>query len=374
MPAPIAAQLTRRGWLRRAAIGFTAAAASPWLPALAARAAGDPARKRSCILLWMSGGPSQIDTFDPKPEHENGGPFKPLETAVPGLYLGEHLPRMAQQAQHLAILRSMTSKEGDHSRATLHLRTGYPPLGPIEYPTLGSLLSKELGSDDAAIPNFVSIAPPRFLAPQAFGPGYLGPKHAALEVGAAGNRNNASLRVANLSPPAGLTDAQQADRLRLLNAASSEFAATRPGSFVDSHAESYRAAQRVMQSSARGAFELGEEPLALRDAYGRHPFGQGCLLARRLVERGVPFIEVSLNGVEGNPTFGWDTHNDNFTNVKRLCEVLDAGWSMLLTDLQQRGLLESTLVVWMGEFGRTPKINRTNGRDHFPQAWSAAAP
>lgn len=371
-PRPgIRSRFSRRDWLRLTSMGIASGSAVPWLPALAEQAGGDPGRKRSCILLWMSGGPSQIDTFDPKPEHANGGPLQPLETSVPGIWIGEHLPRLTRELNDMAILRSMTSNEGDHARATMHLKTGYPPVGPIEYPTLGSLLSKELGHDDAAIPNYVSVAPARSLAPKAWQPGYLGPRYAALEVGSASNRENASLAVANLSPLSGVTDEQQDARRRLWTASVSEFQKGRSGAFTQSHAESYRAAERLMQSTARRAFELEREPLALRDSYGRHPFGQGCLLARRLVQRGVPFVEVSLNGVQGNTAFGWDTHNDNFASIQRLCQVLDAGWSALLSDLRQRGLLASTLVVWMGEFGRTPHINRNNGRDHFPQAWSA---
>jgi len=136
------------------------------------------------------------------------------------------------------------------------------------------------------------------------------------------------------------------------------------------HQIAYRRAVRLMESEAAAAFDLDAEPSALRDAYGRNRFGQGCLMARRLVQRGVPFVEVSLNGVEGNAGLGWDTHVDNFQTVRKLSETLDPAWATLLRDLQERGLLESTLVVWMGEFGRTPVINANGGRDHFPAAWS----
>ena len=149
-----------------------------------------------------------------------------------------------------------------------------------------------------------------------------------------------------------------------------DFQETRPGVSPASHKDAYLRAVKMMRSPAAKAFELDEEPAAVRDAYGRNPFGQGCLLARRLVERGVPFVEVTLSGVDGRNSLGWDTHAQNFDAVKSLCGVLDSGWATLMTDLRSRGLLDDTLIVWMGEFGRTPKINESAGRDHFPNAWS----
>jgi hypothetical protein len=370
-------QLNRRDWLRLTSAGFFAGAMSPWLPALAETAAADPSRTRSCILLWMSGGPSQLDTFDPKPEHENGGEFQPIDTSVPGIQICEHLPQVAQQMQDLAIIRSMSTREGDHTRATYLARTGYLPQGPIRYPTMGSLFSKELGSSDAELPNFVSIAPNRFISPGAYGPGFLGPAYAPLIVGnasltpGAAMQQQEALQVRNIDLPAGVDERQLGDRLGLLETLQSNFHAQRPDVTVESHRLAYDKAVRMMRSQAVGAFTLDEEDDTLRDAYGRNPFGQGCLLARRLVERGVPFVEVSLNSAEGAGAIGWDTHQDNFNGVKALCEVLDPAWATLMSDLKQRGLLESTLVIWMGEFGRTPQIaaDRT-GRDHFPAAWS----
>jgi hypothetical protein len=272
--------------------------------------------------------------------------------------------------EHMAILRSMSTREGDHARAMLNLRTGYAPGGPVRYPTLGSVLSKELGSGDAEIPNYVSISSNRSPSPGAFGPGFLGPRHAPLEVGASGNIRDTNLTVTNLAAPESIGEEQQDARRRLWLLSEAEFNMTRPGLTAQSHSEAYLAAQRLMRSKAHGAFELDQEPPRLREVYGRNQFGQGCLLARRLVERGVPFVEVALAGIEGNPVLAWDTHTNNFENVRRLCDVLDAAWATLLADLHQRGLLASTLVVWMGEFGRTPQINRNQGRDHYPQAWS----
>ena len=363
--------LHRREWLRLTSCGLAAASASGWFSALADQAAGVPARRRSCILLWMPGGPSQIDTFDPKPEHSNGGSLKAIETSVPGVVVSEHLPKLAQQMQHAAVLRSMSTREGDHARAILHLRTGYTPGGPVRYPTLGSLLSKELGTSDAEVPNYVSIASNRSPSPGAFGPGFLGPSHAPLEVGSGGNVRDANLAVTNLDPPGEINPRQQESRRQLWLASEEEFRQSRPGPIAHSHMQAYLAAQRLMRSRAHGAFEPADESPVLREAYGRNQFGQGCLLARRLVERGVPFVEVALTGVEPNGALAWDTHVNNFENVRRLCSVLDSAWATLLADLHDRGLLTTTLVVWMGEFGRTPQINRNQGRDHYPQAWSA---
>lgn len=369
--------LSRRDFMRLSAMGVLGTGMSGWLRRLAAESADNPARKRSCILLWMSGGPSQCDTFDLKPEHENGGPFKPIDTDVAGIQISEHLPKLATVMKHLAPIRSMSTKEGDHTRATYLLRTGYLPSGPLTYPTMGSLLSKELGTSDAELPNFVSIAPNRTLSPNAYGPGFLGPQFAPLVVGeGAGfvqmNEDNvdAALKVKNLELAPGITRKQADNRLSILKDLENDFSATHPGVPTQSHQSAYAAAVRMMRSKAIEAFQLDQESEMLRDAYGRNRFGQGCLLARRLIEQGVPFVEVSLNGVQGSNAFGWDTHQQNFEAVKSLSEVLDPAWGTLMTDLEQRGLLDSTLVVWMGEFGRTPKINQNTGRDHFPAAWT----
>src|SRR4051812_37736152 len=180
MSAP---RISRRDLLKLSAMGALASSVSGWFGSLAEAAAAQPGRKKSCILLWMNGGPSQMDTFDLKPGHANGGPVKEIDTNVPGLKISEHLPKIAQFGDKMAIVRSMTTKEADHGRAAFLMHTGYMPTGPIQYPTLGSLVCKELGKDDAALPNFVSIAPYRFFNPAAYGPGFLGPKYAPLIVG-----------------------------------------------------------------------------------------------------------------------------------------------------------------------------------------------
>ncbi len=368
--------LSRREWLRLSAAGVMASSMSGWLETLAARAAADPKRKRACILLWMMGGPSQMDTFDLKPGHANGGPFKEIRTSAPDLRISEHLPKIARFGDRMAVIRSMSTKEGEHGRATFLLRTGYQPTGPIQYPTLGSLVSKELGAEDAPLPNFVSIGPFRFFNVAAFSPGFLGPQYAPLVVadgGFFGQQNRGyeqALKVQDIDLPAGV-DRQQADaRIELLGDMESDFLSQHPGVAPLSHKTAYDRAVKLMKTEANKAFNLDEEPPVLRDAYGRNLFGQGCLLARRLVERGVPFVEVTLSRPDNAGPFGWDTHAQNFDAVKRLSAVLDPAWGTLMEDLKQRGLLDSTLIVWMGEFGRTPRINGNQGRDHYPNAWS----
>jgi hypothetical protein len=362
--------LSRRELLRLAGVGLLGGSASGWMQGLAAHAASDPNRRKSCILLWMSGGPSQIDTFDPKPGHENNGPGTPIETSVPGILFGEHLPLMARQAADLAIIRGMSTKEGDHGRATYNLRTGYPQQGPVRYPALGALISKELERESAELPGFVSVAPERGISPAAFGPGFLGPRYAPLVVGERTNRRG-SFRVHDLQLPGGVDHRRSDDRLELMQTLAHDFQTSRPGIAPASHQDAYTRAVRMMRSPAARAFDLGDEPDSVRDNYGRNPFGQACLLARRLVEHGVPFIEITMSGADGQGQLGWDTHSQNFDAVKTLCGALDAGWAALMTDLRSRGLLDGTMIVWMGEFGRTPKINENAGRDHYPNAWSA---
>jgi Protein of unknown function (DUF1501) len=368
-------QLSRREWLHLSSLGVLGCSLSGWLERLAIAAAKDPERKRSCILLWMNGGPAQTDTFDLKPGHANGGPFKEIATTVPGMNFSEHLPLLAKQAKHLALVRSMASREGDHARATYYLRTGYRPEGAIQFPPLGALLSKELGDSEAALPGFVSIAPVLATSPATFTPGFLGPEYAPLIVGnqAAVNRPMSEIdkvfRVQDLKPSSELKQERLDARVEFLKGFQENFVAQHPSVPTLSHKAAYDRAVRLMRTSAAKAFDLAEETGKLRDRYGRSLFGQGCLLARRLVERGVPFVEVTLNNAPGAP-IGWDTHGQNFEQVKNLCAVLDPAWAALLEDLDERGLLDTTLVVWMGEFGRTPRINPQQGRDHFPNAWS----
>jgi hypothetical protein len=363
-----AAPFSRRDLLGWGLAGALGVSFSGWLPRLAA-AAGEAAKKqgKSCILLWMSGGPSQTDTFDLKPGHANGGPFKEVATAAPGVKISEHLPGVAAQMKDLAVVRSLSTKEGEHGLATQLMMTGYPAQqAGVRYPSLGSLMAKELGSDESDLPNFISLSPFRMVDA-----GFLGPNYAPLTVSGASDDPNtrANLALEDLAPPRDRDERAMKSQFDILRFMEREFDKGDKADAVKAHRASYAKAMRMVESQGRKAFQLDQEAAELRDAYGRNRFGQGCLLARRLVERGVAFVEVTLSGAPGNVA-GWDTHADNFNQVKALSQVLDPAWATLMKDLRDRGLLDSTLVVWMGEFGRTPKINPNGGRDHFPLAWS----
>src|SRR5262245_1902898 len=355
-------RLTRRGWLVASSGALVGTAASGWLQRLAT--AEGPRPKRSCLLLWMNGGPSQTDTFDMKPEHANGGPFQAIDTRTPGISLCEHLPGIARWTDRLAVIRSMSTREGDHGRARDNLRTGYFPQASIQFPVLGSLVSKERGEQGGDLPNYVSILSRGLFGPGTPPAGFLGPNHAPLLVGSEsdGTEGGRRLTVENLALPAGVTPQQARERLELLQTQERGFLAARPGAAAEGHLSAYAKATRLMSPAAARTFSLDDEPPAVHEKYGRSQFGQGCLLARRLIERAVPFVEVSLGG--------WDTHDNNFVRVESLCGLLDKAWSALMEDLHERGLLDSTVVVWMGEFGRTPAINPQRGRDHYPKAWS----
>jgi hypothetical protein len=352
--------VSRRQWMLTASAGAVFGS-SGWMGQLAAASDENAKPKRSCLLLWMAGGPTQTDTFDLKTGHENGGPFKPISTSISGVTVSEHLPGVAKWMDRLAVVRSMSTKEGDHGRATDHLRSGYLPQGPIQFPVLGSLVSNEHGVPSGDLPNYVSILPRGLFRPGISPAGFLGPNHAPLVVAGDGD-GETRLKVENLSLPKGVDGNQQSRRLALLEQAQSRFLEARPGTSANAHRTAYERASRLMSTSAAEAFDLDGESVDIQDSYGRSQFGQGCLLARRLIERGVPFVEVTLGG--------WDTHNDNFTSVQTLCGTLDKAWAALMDDLQSRGLLETTMIVWMGEFGRTPVINPQQGRDHYPKAWS----
>ena len=354
-------EFTRRDFVRMSVASALGAAACPWLPRLAAAAGPKPAK--ACIVLWMSGGPSQTDTWDLKPDHKNGGPSKEMVTGVPGLRISENLPKLAANIKDLGIIRSMTTKEGEHGRATQLLHTGQLPTDAVAYPAIGSLLAKELGDPDADLPSYVTVSPGG-PGGNNIGAGFLGPQYAPLAVSGISDDPNAraNLTIDYLKPDKTIAAADQDTRRKLLEELQGDFQKRYGGAAAAAQEASYRKAQRMVDTEARGAFRLDEEPAKLRDSYGRNRFGQGCVLARRLLERGVSFVEVTLDG--------WDTHANNFEAVKALSQTLDPGFATLLSDLKDRGMLANTLVVWMGEFGRTPIITRNNGRDHFPLAWS----
>lgn len=370
--------LSRRQLLGSLAAGFCGISASGWFPLFARQQLAQAKEKsRHVILLWMSGGPSQMDTWDLKPGHANGGEFKEIQTASPGLRFSEHLPKLAAMSDKLAVLRGLSTREGDHGRGTYYMRTGYAPMGPVRYPSIGSSLANQLGSAELGLPGCVSIGAFRTFNEDAFGAGFLGPKLQPLIVGAAdmvgatttGNDGFPQLRVQGITRPESITEARAEKRLNIWKNLQSGFLAEHQAGAPKTHNAIYESAVRLMNSKDAEAFDLSKEPTELRQAYGRNVFGQGCLLARRLIEQGVSFVEVSLGTNSGGA--GWDTHSDNFNAVRALSTDLDNGWATLMQDLSDRGLLESTTILWMGEFGRTPQINNTGGRDHYPAAWSA---
>lgn len=298
-------------------------------------------RTKRCVVLWMGGGPSQMDTFDPKPGTANGGPTKAIQTAVPGLSIAADLPEIAKRMEHLTLLRGLASPEGDHARGEHFLHTGYPFVQAFPRPTLGAVVSHE--NPPADFPLFVSIGA------RGLGPAYMGPDHApfAVENPAEAVRLITGLR-------------RQRGTLRTLEQFNSSFDAAHADAALDRRKASLRKVERMLTTPFVKALDVENAAEADKLRYGDSEFGQRCLLARRLLESGVQFVEIAHGG--------WDTHDNNFSQVSRLCGEIDRPWAALIDDLRSSGLWDETVLVWMGEFGRTPQINGNNGRDHFPGA------
>jgi uncharacterized protein DUF1501 len=346
----------RRDFLRGISAAALAAGACNWTDTVSLQAAELRRQGLACILLWMPGGPSQLETFDPKPGHSNSGETKAIDTSVSGIRLADNLPHLAKVADRLAIVRSMTTKEGNHQRASYLLHTSYVPTASIHHPTMGSVVTHEFGEAACELPAFVRIGGGSAGFANTSNGGYLGTEFDAFLVASA---DRPPENVALPTPP----DRYQR-RLRLVGQLEAL-----PGSNVEKgsvydHGKLYEHTSRMVLSPQMQAFDLSKESEKTRDAYGKTQFGNSCLLARRLVEAGVTFVEAALPN--------WDTHFDNFSKTRTLCGQLDQPFAQLLVDLEQRGMLERTLVVWMGEFGRTPQISSRGGRDHFPRAFSVA--
>jgi uncharacterized protein (DUF1501 family) len=344
--------IDRRTVLRVGTSALFGALVSRWLAPGSAQAAGAPAPKaHACILLWLNGGPSHIDTFDPKPGRATGGPFKAIKARAPGMMLSEHLPLLADRGDKIAVVRSMSSKEGNHTRAQYYVHTGYAPNPTVVHPSLGGWTSARLADAHAELPAFVSIGGP------SFGAGFLGIQNGpfVLQKGGA--------PPPEVALPAGVDRARFGRRLAALDAMDARFARSTGEAKVEGRRQVYAKAVRLMDSPKIDAFDISSETDAARKAYGDTDFGRGCLVARRLVERGVKFVEVVLDG--------WDTHQNDFDRTQKLMATLDPAIAALLDDLGARHMLGSTLVACMGEFGRTPRINANDGRDHWPGAWSA---
>ncbi len=349
---------TRRQALAGGLTGLLGWALSPAVARLLAKEQNSiAARAEACILIWLNGGPSHIDTFDPKPGAPTNGPFQAIDTATPGVQFSEHLPRLAQQAQRLAVVRSLTSVEGDHDRAYYYLHTGNRPQPTAEYPSFGAVVAHTWSAEDADLPSFMTIGP----SGNGDGPGFLGLEFAPYVIGDLGNP------LANVTPPQAVDPARLSRRLESLQAFNGSLAANVRQPRARDHARFTDKALRVMRGTGAAAFDLSQEPAQALALYGAEPpeaaFARACVTARRLVERGVRFVEVVLDG--------WDTHADNFNQVQALCSQLDPALSGLIADLADRGHLDKTLVLCLGEFGRTPVINGMTGRDHWSNAFSA---
>lgn len=356
LPFPHADELTRRHFIARTARSLLGIGLLPNFlsrDALAATAANGGTAK-NVIYLYMDGGMSHVDTWDPK-SGDVMGPTKTIKTSADGVVLGEYLPRTAKQMHHGTIVRSLTSTQGAHEQGNYMMHTSYQLRGTINHPSMGAWLSHFRGAGNPTLPGSVYVGN----ASRHPGAGFFPPEHSPLFV------NNPENGLKDIELQKGLTKDAQTARMQLASDLDAEFVRMfGKQRNVAAHAGAYDGAYRMMASKDIVAFDLAQEKPALRDAYGRDPFGQGCLLARRLVERGVRFVEVSLHG--------WDTHANNFTTTPDLCEKLDAGLATLVNDLHERGMLKETLVVVATEFGRSPKINGALGRDHYPKAFSAA--
>jgi hypothetical protein len=346
-------QCTRRDFLKVGALAF----AGLDLPKLLA--ADHKRREISCIVLFQNGGASQLDTFDPKPDAPSDirGSFKAISTSVPGTHVSELLPRTARLAHKFSIIRSMHSDEAIHERARQYISSGTKPRNELLHPSYGAVVSKELGSRNG-LPAFVVI-PEKDLSAEA---GFLGVSYDPFVTG---NPNTKNFSVRDLTLPLGLTLEEAQARAQLLKVLDSSFKSVEQSPVIDSMDEFYQKAFELISSPvAKRAFDISEEPEKLRNDYGRTGVGQGALLARRLIESGVRLATV-FHG-------GYDTHVNHEKLAQPLLSDFDQAFAALLADLDQRGLLETTLVLVIGDFGRTPKINFSGGRDHWPRNFSVA--
>lgn len=344
-----AMSLSRRDVLRLA----TACGVSFRLPGLDLRAADQRGseRPKSLVVLWLAGGPSQLETWDPHPGGKIGGPTRAIDTTIPGAQIAADYPRLAEQLHRLSIIRSLVSKEGDHERGAYFVKTGYRPDPTTMHPALGAIVTQEIPAPTVEIPTYVAMGSEPFPSRGGYLGNHLDP-YRLYEPG----RDGDNLR-------ANVDEARQRRRLAGLDVVSQSFQRGRTKRVADTlHQHTIEAALRMMDSPQLRAFSLDDEPQAVKSAYGDSRFGRGCLVARRLLEQGVRAIEVAQDG--------FDTHADNFTGHTLRAGYLDPAISTLLTELAVRDLLQSTVILVIGEFGRTPTINPASGRDHWPSGFS----
>ena len=347
----------RRDFMRVGSLGFLGITLRDYL--MAAENLAPNGKAQACIMLWLEGGPSQIDTWDPKLTGNSA--FKPISTNVPGIQISELLPKMSRRMDKLAIIRSMHTEENNHPQATHYLLTGHRPIPALQFPSIGSIIAREMSPRNEIPPYVVTD---RLDLERFFKAFYLGPKYEPMVVP---NPSRPDFAVPDLSLPKSISEQVIEDRLSALKVVDrmyrEKFEEAEYGKmdrFTDA------AWKMLLSPKVKEAFDMSKEPEKLKDAYGRNPFGQGTLLARRLVEAGARFVTAA-----GYKHIEWDTHADNNKRHRdTLAPSLDQTLSTLLDDLEQRGLLESTIVIATGEFGRTPQINPNHGRDHWPECWS----
>lgn len=348
---------TRRGLLKVSLGSALGALLAPSLPTAfgADNRSSKPTNAKSVILIWLQGGPFQHDSFDPKESRDDDLALKfgPIPTTAPNIKLASCLPKLAQQAQHLAIIRSMSGLELEHNLAIYHTQTGYRNSGPIRAPSIGSIVSHELGATTTeGLPAYISISHPGHPS------GYFGPAYKPTVIW------DPTQPPQNLGLPEGVSPEIFQKRLRLLQAVESGAIGDSANALTKRFESGRDAAVRFMSSKYRVAFDLEREPPATRTAYGETKFGKGCLLARRLIETGVRFVQVCHEN--------FDQHTQHYPKQTELFQDLDHGMAMLINDLKVRGLLDQTIVVAAGEFGRTPKMNSSAGRDHWVNGYSIA--
>jgi hypothetical protein len=343
--------LSRRALLKGTLATAAGATVMNWGGLVHSQAAAESARKeqKHCILLWMNGGASQFETFDMKPGRPTGGVFRPIATNLPGVQICELMPKMAQQMDKIAVVRSMHTSQVDHPGGIYLMHTGYQPTANVRFPEIGAVVAKYLGHEGADLPGFIKVS-----SNGDAGAGFLGPKYQPFGIGSDGGLPPFS--GSNIKPDVELR------RHELRSFVEDSYTRDHKAETSRMHREAYEAARRLQ--NARDVFKDDGQWAKYQDLYGDSGFGRRCLLARRLVEAGVPFIEIGQSS--------YDSHADNFDWHKGLVPPMEHAWAGLLVDLQQRGLLEKTLVIWMGEIGRTPRINNRSGRDHYVRCWSAA--
>jgi hypothetical protein len=351
---------SRRQFINQAAKAFLGVTTLP-LVANQANAAGRlgsdtvPVNRpiaRNIIYLYMSGGMTHMDTFDPKPGHENGGPVKAIKTKADGVQISEYLPLLSTQMDKGCIIRGLSSTKGAHEQGNYFMHTSYAKRATIVHPCMGAWATRFQDRSNTTLPGSVIIGGGSRFA----GSGFLGSKHSPLGIGSptAGLQNSKIMR--------GVTEEQFDSRLALAGKLGNKFRNKYNLNANKAYSDMYADAIKLMSSKDLEAFDINKESESMKDLYGKEAFGQGCLLARRLVENNVRYVEVNYGG--------WDTHQNNFVSVPEKAAILDQGLTALITDLESRGLLDETLIVLATEFGRTPRINQNAGRDHYPKAFS----